>query len=102
MRKAGKTTTVRSRLYPNDIIHAVRVVPMFAPMMTEMACASVSKPAETNETVITVVADDDWTAQVTIVPVNIPLSRLPVIRPKMCLKLGPANFCKASLIVFIP
>ena len=65
---------------------------MFAPMMTEMACASVSKPAETNETVITVVADEDCTAQVTMVPVSIPLSRLPVIRAKMCLKLGPANF----------
>ena len=71
-------------------------------MMTDMACASVSSPAETNETVMTVVADDDCTAQVTIVPVSIPISRLPVIRANMCLKLGPAIFCKASLMVFIP
>ena len=93
---------VRSRLYPNDIIHAVSVVPILAPMITEMAYASVSSPAETKETVITVVADDDCTAQVTIVPVSMPLSRLPVIRANICRKLGPAIFCKASLIVFIP
>ena len=75
---------------------------MLAPMIMEMACAKVSSPAETNETVMTVVADDDCTAQVTSVPVSIPLKRLPVIRANMCLKLGPAIFCKASLIVFIP
>ena len=84
------------------MIHAVSVVPMLAPMMTEMACARVSSPAETKETVITVVADDDCTAQVTNVPVSIPLNRLPVIRPNMCRKLGPAIFCRASLIIFIP
>ena len=84
------------------MIQAVSVVPMFAPMMTEMACASVSSPAETNETVMTVVADDDCTAQVTIVPVSMPLSLLPVIRANMCRRLGPAIFCRASLIVFMP
>ena len=65
------------------MIHAVSVVPMLAPMMTEMAWASVSSPAETNETVITVVADDDCTAQVTRVPVSMPVKRLVVILPKM-------------------
>ena len=70
--------------------------------MTEIACANVSSPADTNETVMTVVAEDDCTAQVTIVPVSIPISRFPVMRAKMCLKLGPASFCKASLMVFIP
>ena len=84
------------------MIHAVSVVPMFAPMMTEMACASVSSPADTNETVITVVADDDCTAQVTSAPVSIPVTRLVVILAKMCLNCGPAIFCKASLIIFIP
>ena len=84
------------------MIHAVSVVPMFAPMMTEMACASVSSPAETNETVITVVADDDCTAQVTIVPVSIPVSRFVVIFASTCRNCGPANFCKASLIIFMP
>ena len=75
---------------------------MLAPMMTEMACANVSSPAETNETVITVVADDDCTAQVTRVPVSIPVSRLVVIRARMCLSCGPAIFCNASLIMRIP
>ena len=67
------------------MIHAVSVVPIFAPMMTEMACASVSSPADTKETVITVVADDDCTAQVTRAPVNIPVTRLVVIFARMCL-----------------
>ena len=67
-----------------------------------MACESDRSPALTNETVITVVADDDCTAQVTIVPVSIPLRRLSVIRPNICLRLGPAIFCSESLIVFIP
>ena len=48
-----------------------------------MACESDRSPALTNETVITVVADDDCTAQVTIVPVSIPLRRLSVIRPNI-------------------
>ena len=38
----------------------------------------------------------------TIVPVSIPLSLLPVIRANVCRRLGPAIFCRASLIVFIP
>ena len=63
------------------MIHAVNVVPMLAPMMTLMACPRVSRPADTNDTVITVVADDDCTAQVTAVPVNIPIKRLVVMRP---------------------
>ena len=65
------------------MIHAVSVVPMLAPMMTEMAWARVSRPAETKETVITVVADDDCTAQVTSVPVSMPVSRLVVMRPRI-------------------
>ena len=44
---------------PNTIIHAVNVVPMFAPMITEIACASERMPAETKLTVITVVAVED-------------------------------------------
>ena len=67
-----------------------------------MACPRVSNPADTKDTVITVVADDDCTAQVTIVPVSIPVSLLVVIRPKMCRNCGPAIFCRASLIIFIP
>ena len=46
--------------------------------MTEMACAKVSRPALTNETVITVVAVEDCTDAVTSIPVNIPVKRLVV------------------------
>ena len=67
------------------MIHAVSVVPMFAPMMILIACASVNNPAETNDTVITVVADDDCTAQVASVPVSIPVNLFVVIFDKMYL-----------------
>ena len=43
----------------NDTIHAVIVVPMFAPIITPTACESVNRPAFTKPTVITVVADED-------------------------------------------
>ena len=87
---------------PRAIIQAVSVVPILAPMITEMACASVSNPAFTNETVITVVAVDDCTEAVTTVPVSKPVKRLVVIAPKACRNAGPAIFCSASLIDFIP
>ena len=48
-----------SKDIPADMIHAVSVVPILAPMMTEMAWASVSRPAFTKDTVITVVAVED-------------------------------------------
>ena len=87
---------------PADMIQAVSVVPMLAPMITEMACASVSKPALTNETVITVVAVEDCTEAVTSIPVSIPVKRLVVIAPRTCRNWGPAIFWSASLIDFIP
>ena len=94
--------SVISNDIPADIIHAVSVVPMLAPMMTEMACASVSSPALTNETVITVVAVDDCTEAVTSIPVNMPVKRLVVMAPNTWRSCGPAIFCRASLIDFIP
>ena len=87
---------------PADMIQAVSVVPMLAPMMMEMACASVSRPALTKETVMTVVAVEDCTEAVTRVPVSMPVKRLVVIAPRTCRNCGPAIFCKASLIDFIP
>ena len=59
MRNAGHTSVVMLKEKPADIIHAVSVVPMLAPMMTDIACTRVSRPALTNETVMTVVAVDD-------------------------------------------
>ena len=87
---------------PRAMIHAVNVVPMLAPMMTEMACANVSKPALTNDTVITVVAVLDCTEAVTTEPVNRPVKRLEVMAPKAWRNCGPAIFCRASLMDFIP
>ena len=66
------------------MIQAVSVVPMLAPMMTEIACANVRRPALTKDTVMTVVADELCTAQVMNVPVSIPVNRLVVIAPRMC------------------
>ena len=87
---------------PADMIHAVSVVPMLAPIITDMACASVSNPAFTNDTVITVVAVEDCTEAVTSIPVSIPVKRFVVIAPRTCRNCGPAIFCRASLIDFIP
>ena len=75
---------------------------MFAPMMMEMACASVSNFADTNDTVITVVAVDDCTAAVTTMPVSIPVSRLVVMAPSTWRSCGPASFCSAPLIILMP
>ena len=100
--KAGNTASMKLNEKPKLIIQAVSVVPMLAPMMTDMAWASVRRPALTKETVITVVADDDCTAAVTNIPVNIPVNLFLVIVPRMWRNCEPAIFCKASLITFIP
>ena len=102
MKKAGHTKSVMLNEKPADMIHAVSVVPMLAPMMTEMAWTSVSSPAFTKLTVITVVAVDDCTAAVMNVPVRIPVKRLVVIAPRTWRSCGPAIFCRLSLIAFIP
>ena len=102
MTKDGQTKSVILKEKPADMIHAVSVVPILAPMITLMACARVSSPALTKETVITVVAVDDCTAAVTSIPVSIPVNRLVVMAPSTCRNCGPAIFCKASLMVFIP
>ena len=79
MKKAGQTKSVMLNEKPADMIHAVNVVPMFAPMMMEIAWASVSKPAFTKLTVMTVVAVEDCTDAVTKAPVSIPVKRFLVI-----------------------
>ena len=56
----GKTISVVENSNPkSDIIQAVTVVPMFAPIMTAIAPDSLSSPAFTKLTTITVHADDD-------------------------------------------
>ena len=81
--KTGHTMSVTLNEKPADMIQAVSVVPMLAPMMTEMACPSVSSVALTNDTVITVVAVELCTAAVTSTPVSMPVKRLVVILPRM-------------------
>ena len=102
MRKAGQTSMVTLNEKPADMIQALIVVPIFAPMMMEMAWASDRRAALTKETVITVVAAEDWTATVTSAPVATPVKRLVVMAPSRCRRPGPAIFCSASLITFMP
>lgn len=102
MKKAGHTKSVMLKEKPADMIQAVSVVPMLAPMMTEMACARVRRPALTKLTVITVVAVDDCTAAVMNVPVRMPVKRLVVMAPSTWRSCGPAIFCRLSLIDFMP
>ena len=92
IRKAGHTRLVMLKEKPADMIHADMVVPILAPMMTEIAWASVSKAALTKDTVITVVAAEDWTATVTSAPVVTPENRLVVIFPSRWRSWGPAIF----------
>ena len=102
MRKTGQTKSLILNENPADMIHAVRVVPMLAPMMTEMACTRVSSPALTKDTVITVVAVEDCTATVVSIPVRTPEKRFVVMAPRTWRSCGPASFCRASLITFMP
>ena len=81
MKNAGQTKSVILKEKPALIIQAVRVVPMFAPIITDIAWARLSRPALTNDTVMTVVAVDDWTAAVMRAPDSIPVTRLVVIVP---------------------
>ena len=101
-RKAGHTILMMLNEKPADMIQAESVVPMLAPMMIEMACARVRRAALTKETVMTVVAAEDWTATVTRAPVATPVKRLVVMAPRRWRSCGPAIFWSASLITFIP
>ena len=85
-----------------DIIHAVTVVPTFAPMITPIDCASVISPALTKLTTMTVVALDDCISAVTRIPVNTPMTLFFVMAASTERSLSPANFSRPSLIVFIP
>ena len=62
-------------------IQTVPVVPMFAPMITLIACCKVIMPDETKPTSITVMMEDDWTINVETMPVPTPAMRCVVARP---------------------
>ena len=82
-----------STLNPNaEMIHAVTVVPILAPMITPIDCDKVSSPALTKLTTITVVAEEDWISAVMSTPVSTPVTRLVVIAVRIFRKRSPANF----------
>ena len=97
--------TAKSAMFtekPSDVIHAVRVVPMLAPMITPMAFPRVRRPAFTKLTTMMVVAEEDCTRQVTTVPVSTRLNALEVILAMKALSLSPADFWRPSLMSAIP
>ena len=57
---------------PKLKIHAVTVVPTFAPMITLIACFKVMSPEFTKPTTMTVVAEELWMTAVTPRPVKKP------------------------------
>ena len=78
---------------PNSaMIQEVTVVPMFAPMITPMACPSTSRPAFTKLTTMMVVAVDDWMTAVTPIPVRICLNGLEVMEARKARRPSPATF----------
>ena len=93
MARRGRANAAISTLNPKiEIIHAVTVVPILAPIMTPMDCESVNNPALTKLTTITVVAEEDCTSAVISTPVNTPVTLLVVIAVNIFRSLSPANF----------
>ena len=87
---------------PRLKIHAVTVVPMFAPIITPMDCRSVISFELTKPTTITVVAEELWMTAVTPIPVRKPLILLFVSLPSSALRPFPARRSRPSPITFIP
>ena len=103
MARSGRAKAAMSTLNPKiEMIQAVTVVPILAPIITLMDSASVSNPAFTKLTTITVVAEEDWIRAVINTPVRTPVTRLVVIAVRILRNLSPATFCKPSLMIFIP
>ena len=83
-------------------IQDVTVVPIFAPIITLIACPSAIMPEFTNPTTITVVAELDWITAVTATPSKRPFHLLEVILESTVCSVPPALFSRASPIKFIP
>jgi hypothetical protein len=71
-------------------------------MITPIDWVRVSSPAFTNETMITVAAEEDWITAVITKPVNIPTKRFPAIKFRAFFIRSPALCCIPSLISFMP
>ena len=89
---SGTENTEMSTENPRAVTHAVRVVPILAPMITPMALPRVRRPAFTKLTTMIVVADDDCTRAVTPRPVSTRLNLFEVICARKDLNLSPAVF----------
>ena len=84
------------------VTNAVTVVPMFAPITTGTACASVIRPTLTKPTIITVVAEELFTITVTAAPVATPRNRF-LVALLINLRIDfPAAVSRFEPIIFIP
>ena len=83
-------------------MHPVTLVPILAPMIIPIACATFIIPEFTNPTTITVVAEDDWIIAVTTVPRSTPLIGVFVSLYNTSSSLFPATFFSPSPIRDIP
>ena len=89
----GMERTEMSAVKPrSEMIHAVTVVPMLAPMITPTAWVRVRSPAFTKLTTITVVALDDWMIAVMPSPVSTLLKGFDVMAARKDFNLSPAAF----------
>ena len=89
----NKDNIVISTEKPNKATsHPVTVVPMLAPSITPIAEIRFIRPAFTNDTTITVVADDDWITTVIKNPVRTDNNLLPVIISRVFLSFPEADF----------
>ena len=86
----------------NEMIQNVVVVPRLAPMMTPIDWIRVRRRAWTKLTTMTVVAEEDWTRQVTRNPVITPANRFPVIERMILRSRSPENCWIDSLMRRIP
>ena len=80
---SGEGTSATSQTVP--------VVPMFAPIITLIAWASVIMPADTKPTSMAVMIDEDWAISVETIPVPTPASLFAVARPMNLRSLSPST-----------
>ena len=80
-------------------IHAVRVVPIFEPIMTPTVPSRVIIPELTSPTSITVTAEEDCTATVMATPSPRLLKGLDVILRRVVSSLPPKHFAKYKIAV---
>ena len=89
-------------IYDRHRIQPVILVPILAPMMIPIACATFIIPEFTNPTTITGVAEDDWMIAVTTVPKRSPLIGVVVSLYNTSSSLFPATLFSPSPIRDIP